>query len=291
MLMIFHDKFPEVVTHLIRMFDHSGKWVHPHRWQGVDVQKRPEALMRELVNVTIGFYLQGNMNLDYWQSEVKPNLPWADDHFEERVSGAPLNPGTQWKHWPWANSADNFREAGQFNHTYMERFWPKYAGILTGELNTVEDFHSRLNNLDESNEGGIDELRGIRHSYGDLEDVVKLLIKDPFTRQAYLPIFFPEDTGVGDGGRKPCTLGYQFIRRENEMHLYYPMRSCDFVRHFRDDVYLAIRLVLWVLHQLHVRSPWAWRNVLPGQFIMHMTSLHMFVNDWHRLTQHHGEKV
>ena len=43
-------------------------------------------------------------------------------------------------------------------------------------------------------------------------------VKEPHTRQAWIPLFFPEDTGVGDGGRKPCTLGYQIIVREGNAH-------------------------------------------------------------------------
>jgi hypothetical protein len=111
--------------------------------------------------------------------------------------------------------------------------------------------------------------------------------RDPLTRQAYLPIFFPEDTGVGDGGRKPCTLGYQFIVRDDKLHIYYPMRSCDLLRHFRDDCYLTVRLAIWVLEQLRFslleadkESKAFWANVQLGSLAMHMTSLHCFIGDY-----------
>jgi thymidylate synthase len=125
---------------------------------------------------------------------------------------------------------------------------------------------------------------GIRYSYGDLGDVVDLLHLEPMTRQAYIPLFFPEDTGVGDGGRKPCTLGYQFIMRHEMLHIYYPLRSCDFANHFADDVYLAVRLLLWILNQLRQRDE-RWTTVAPGTLTIHATSLHMFINDYHQMVK------
>lgn len=241
-----------------------GKPVHTATWQGIDISKRPEAKMYELLNVSLHVELRGIGNLEHWRQEIRPNLPWADEHFEERVSGKPLNPPPSWVRWPYAHSASNFREAQKFNHTYPERFWPKFAGI-------PEDL------------GPHDPDRGphygIRWQYGDLGDVVKLLAKDPLTRQAYLPMFFPEDTGIGDGGRKPCTLGYQFIMRDGYLHCFYPMRSTDILRHLRDDIYLAVRLLLWVQNRLVDEDVVTWGNVKPGSLSMHMTSLHCFTND------------
>jgi hypothetical protein len=57
------------------------------------------------------------------------------------------------------------------------------------------------------------------------------------------------------------------------------MRSCDFIRHFRDDVYLTIRLLLWVLDRLREVDNENWKDVSPGTFRMHITSLHMFKQD------------
>ena len=240
-----------------------GYPVHTARWQGIDISKRPEAEMCELLMATVSTDLRGIETLKHWQIECQPNLPWADEHFAERVSGQPLNPPPSWVRWPWSNAADKSRvvDGGKFNHTYPERYWPKFAGDEDAGLH-----------------------RGIRWEYGDLNDVIYLLMKEPDTRQAYLPIFFPEDTGVGDGGRKPCTLGYQFIVRDQRLHCYYPMRSCDLMRHYRDDVYLTVRLMLWVLDQCRRQSdiqpgPNVWDNIKPGTLTMHMTSLHCFVND------------
>lgn len=60
----------------------------------------------------------------------------------------------------------------------------------------------------------------------------------------------------------------------------YYLRSCDFVRHFRDDVYLSIRLLLWVLEQCRLANPeMGWEDIKPGTFTMHITSLHCFETD------------
>ena len=187
-------------------------------------------------------------NLDRLRGAIKPNLPWADDHFKERVSGWPLNPGETWKNWPWALAADKHRTEGEcFSHTYMERFWAAKT-----------DGH------------------GIRYPYGDLGSLVELLRREPNTRQAYLPVFFPEDTGAIHGGRIPCTLGYHFIQRGGYLHMSYYIRSCDLYRHFRDDVYLAAKLLLWVRDQVNP-------NWTPGWLRMDIGSLHCFVNDYWRL--------
>lgn len=267
-MMINSPTFNALMQTLEYQFEVNAKKVHTQRWQGVDVSKKPDMATRELLNISMSVSLPDIEDLNHYREDIKPNLPWADDHFEERVCGMPLNPGKTWKSWPWSLSADKFRKLGNdpyvqtqepiFNHTYMERYWPRHARQLPNQ----------------------ERRQGIGWGYGDLSDLILLLAAEPDTRQAYIPIFFPEDTGIGDGGRKPCTLGYQFILRDNRLHVYYPMRSCDIVRHLRDDIYLTVRLLLWVLNKCRLLNPQAWRYVTPGTYTMHCTSLHMFENDW-----------
>lgn len=241
----------------------NAKPTHSATWQSIDISKRPEAEMYELRDVFFRSSMP-NESLTYYQDAIKPNLPWADQHFTlERVSGKPINPGVTWKDWPYANSAGNFLEpSGIFSHTYAERYWPRQAGFHEEQSDVVH--------------------RGIRYEYGDLNDVLNLLKKDPLTRQAYLPIWFPEDTGVAHGKRVPCTLGYHFMMRDEQLHVFYPIRSCDFVRHFRDDLYLTVRLVLWMLQALRLESDF-WNDITPGTFTFWAGSLHCFVNDWRQL--------
>lgn len=258
----------------------SAPQVKTERWQGLDVKDNPAATSYELRNVCFEVPLSGVEDLAHWRADTAANIPWADDHFLERVGGEPLNPGVQWKSWPWATSADRHRNGDSiFNHTYMERLWPKWARkTVGGELPITYGTRKLPPRL-----SGITSHLGITSTYGDLQDLVELLVKEPFTRQAWIPLFFPEDTGWGDGGRKPCTLGYQImIRMEGETpfaHIWYPLRSVDLIRHFPDDCYLAVRLLIWVLQECRARDPKFWNGVAVGSYAMHMTSLHIFEND------------
>ena len=250
--------------------------VRAPRWQGIDVSTKPEMAMREIFGHSLVVPLRAEERLDYWREDIGPNLPWADEHFEERVGGQPLNPGNSWRNWPWGNSADKFRtQGGKFDHTYMERFWPKYAEETT--LRSFTEYHDKTG----ARIGEFHEPRyGIRFEYGDLNDLVNHLSDDPLSRQAYLPIWFPEDGTCK--GRRPCSLGYHFLMRHDHLHLTYHIRSCDLVRHWADDCYLAVRLQLWLLDRLRERNP-NWKLVKPGLYTMHIASLHCFVNDWRKL--------
>lgn len=267
--LFFKDAF-DVLT---KQFVREAQEVHTDTWQGVNISKRPEARMMELLNVSFCVNV-GNRTRQVLAAATQCNMPWAEDHFRERVCGSPINPGVEWKNWPHALNAEKFLAGGKFNHNYMERYWPRYAGHQY-PTRTAQEY---LDNTDERPAN-----RGIYHDYGDLNDVVSLIGRDPLTRQAYLPVFFPEDTGAVHGDRLPCTLGYHFIVRNDQLHCVYYLRSCDFVRHFRDDVYLSVRLQQWVLEKLRERFGERWLNVTPGSFTMHITSLHCFVNDFQRL--------
>lgn len=250
----------------------TTKPFHRGNWQGLDISNKPEMAVHELRHVSIAVDLRGFTDLEWYRDQLSPNTPWADNHFEERVCGAPINPGVEWAHWPWGQSADKFREKGGiFNHNYMERFWPRYAGRVDMPTRTSAEFYSLLGDHPV-------ERRGIRERYGDLSDVITKLVREPTTRQAILPIYFPEDTAVIEG-RQPCTMYYHFVMDDNKrMDLVYPMRSCDFIRHWADDVYMAIRLLLWVISEAR-RGNHYFLDVRPGQFVMHIANLHMFRND------------
>lgn len=256
----------------IKVLFKTAPLIDVERWQGV---KAAQAT-KELRNVLFEIPLKGVEDLSHWKRNIEPNLPWADDHFIERVCGEPLNPGKTWLTWPYANSASKFRkENEQFNHSYCERYWPRYARRTEeGKLPTSYGEQVRKFPLKDPR-----PKYGISHFYGDLQDVVELLSREPLTRQAYLPIFFPEDTGVGDGGRKPCTLGYHFMVRENQLHICYYMRSCDFIRHYKDDCYLTVRLLLWVIEQCRKMKPETWNKIIPGTYFMQISSLHIFASD------------
>lgn len=221
-------------------------------WQAIrgDI---PQGKTIEIEDVTLT--LEIPETVEELQDEVNPNLPWAEEHFQERVSGIPYNPPPSHVRWPFAQAGNAVHISDEkFSHTYPERFWPKFAGV-NGQ------WHSNF---------------GLRYPYGDLEDVVQLLKRNPYTRQAYLPVWFPEDTGAVDGQRVPCTLGYHFLVREGKLKIVYYIRSCDFFRHFNDDVYMACRLGQWMATAL---------NVEVGRLVMHISSMHIFSVERERVAE------
>lgn len=275
-----HRNFKHVMTAVEQLF-RLAPVVRTNTWQGVNISAKPEMATREVEDVILGFPITSE-DLQHHREMIEPNLPWADNHFEQdRVSGEPLNPGNTWQSWPWGNSASNFRDDnGQFNHSYAERYWPKWAG---------QSDRGEIYFRNENERGPLfawanhhTQNEGIRYRYGDLKDLIDLLVRDPSTRAAYLPVWFPEDTGIVHMGRVPCTIGYLFRMRNNKLSVFYQIRSCDFTRHFRDDVYLTVRLLLWILDECRKLDP-NWAKVTPGNFTMHVGSFHMFVNDWNKM--------
>ena len=218
--------------------------------------------MHEIFNVVFAYNLPNDPTELARQTGAR--LPWAEDHFLERVGGKPLNPSPSEAWWPFAKKKDGTNtehksEGEAFSHTYPERIWPKHANDQSASQNTH---------------------RGIRFEYGDLNDVVEQLRRQPNTRQAYLPIWFPEDTGAVHGKRVPCTLGYHFSIREGVVNVSYFMRSTDLLRHFQDDVYLAGRLAHWVRDRLNEGSTdWSANQLGVGELIFHTANMHIFEGD------------
>jgi hypothetical protein len=272
----YYRNFEHVFDESKNLLRTKGKLVDVGRWQGIDVKDNPQMVTHELFDWH--FTCQIPASLEELVSQTKPNLPWADEHFEERVGGIPSNPGEAYKNWPFfkrQKSNDRHRDdEGKHSHTYQERIWTP-------------------------------PLEGIRYEYGNLGDVIDLLEREPLTRQAFLPLWFPEDTGVKHKGRVPCTLGYHFMVRNGELHIFYPIRACDYFRHFRDDVYMASRMALWILGELKEREIFKnrymkgeefkgqhitgddhfWDNIKIGKLRMHIYSLHVFAGEVHLLNK------
>lgn len=255
-------------------------------WQGTDSFKDLNMLVMRDVN----FYLDCNQLFDKLIKNIKPNMEWCHVHFNERIGGNPLNPGESYKLWPYANlkEGDEFLKENLFDHTYMERFWPKFAGNVLGLKSDNENwnegtkeyfFTDKPKPLDGTHPSNI----GIRFKYGDLNDVIKQLADNPLTRQAYLPIFFPEDTGSVGNLRVPCTLGYLFEIEENKINITYYIRSCDVYRHLRNDIYLAYLLLGYVNSELHkLRDNQLYEL---GMLNMKIANLHLFENDTYPLVK------
>lgn len=221
----------------------EGKVVDTSMWQAMINQFS----MYEIMDYKLRAPIPATM--EQLAEETGADLPWAEEHFQERVCGNPLNPAPSFIRWPYYRDDNKWRPGGIFPHTYPERMWTP-------------------------------GLEGIRYRYGNLQDVVSLLYKHPDTRQAYLPLWFPEDTGAHHGERVPCTLGYYFILRDGKLNMFYPIRSCDFRRHFHNDVYMAGRLLQWMLEVLRgmdiENEQTFWSGIKPGTLFMDIWNLHIF---------------
>lgn len=238
--------------------------IHRGTWQTMNVAGSDLHITRELINYNL-FYTVPEL-WDQLVDEVQPDMPWAAEHFAERVGGQPLNPPPSHVNWPYHGSdkARHLEDGVKFSHTYPERFWPKYASNAMGRLFGTPN-------------------QGIRFEYGDLDGVIEQLTLNPYTRQAVLPIWFPEDTGATDR-RVPCTLAYHFMcDSDMRLHMWYYLRACDFIRHFHNDVFFAAALLQWVCAR--VTHPENIHNLIfkPGNLNMTISSLHVFEGDLARL--------
>jgi hypothetical protein len=247
-----------VIADAVSNLRQFGEPVDAGHWQGYETQGKPDLITTEIINLCLTAPIP-ELPRDL-ERQCKPSIPWAEREFLERVGGVPHNPHHSLKAWPWWHEqTEATMYEGIFSHTYSERFWPNDVG-----------------------EDPVGKLKGLRYRYGDLADVLNLLQRHPHTRQATFPIFFPEDTGATHGGRIPCTLHYHFLMRNNRLNLWYPIRSCDAVRHFRDDVYMAGRLCQWVIEQLRKNGE-PWDEVTPGHLFFTAYSFHVHMGDLHLL--------
>src|SRR5436190_24325597 len=90
-----------------------GQVVDVGEWQSLRGRGTPQEKTIELLNVSLQYEVpERGVGLEE-QGKYFVNLPWAEDHFQERVSGEPLNPGEQYKNWPWyRGNVEDHRRGG-----------------------------------------------------------------------------------------------------------------------------------------------------------------------------------
>lgn len=244
-----------IETLRITLLNH-GRILENPKWQGISTGHN----MYEVESLF--FKARMPATIQELENQTLADLPWAENHFRERISGNPANPGYEYKNWPYYRkdqddnrfrSTSNSERADLFSHTYMERFWPSRSNLGYGQ---------------------------VKFRVGDYNDIVDQLIKDRNTRQAYLSIWHPEDQSNDEDRRKPCSLGYYFSIRENKLNLTYHIRSVDFFRHLRNDIYMAVRLAQDVCNSV---TEWIDNEVEPGILSMWIGNLHCFDNEKFRL--------
>lgn len=110
-----------------------------------------------------------------------------------------------------------------------------------------------------------------------LEYVIEELELHPETRQAVVHINFASDARRLGKKRVPCSMFYQFMKRDGKLDIIYVMRSSDFSTHFQNDIWLADELRRYVAKRVGLEV---------GKFIMFISSLHIYQKDWEELNNY-----
>lgn len=99
--------------------------------------------------------------------------------------------------------------------------------------------------------------------------VVEILKKDPDSRRAVVPIYGKEDAGL-DSKDIPCTIGFQFLIRNNKLDMIVNMRSNDIFLGFPYDTF---NFTMW---QEYVACK---LNIKIGTYTHIANSLHFYEKD------------
>jgi hypothetical protein len=137
--------------------------------------------------------------------------------------------------------------------------------------------------------GGEFDYRYGERLIGAHDAVISALMKDPYTRRAYWPMFSPLDsTRAASDVRIPCSLGWAYAIRPvegigNFLQVTYLQRSCDFARYWASDVWFTLRLQkslqLQLDHFFKTNPTESIHNVEVGDFTHIVLSLHQFFNE------------
>lgn len=230
----------EMVEEVKRDLAEMGIVVRPATMQDKYVKGNPDYETKELQN-----YSYCLLNA---KSQDIPGVtqPWADAEFEERVTD------------PWERDWEGKRilfQAPEFINPgeawrLREEVWSEY--MHDGKL--AYTYNELLWNNDQ------------------LTKIMNRLKEDPDSRQLWISLWNPDKDPdfLGGVSRVPCSLGYGLQVRDGKLNLHYVMRSCDFVTHFRNDVYLAIKFLEWVAEKT---------GYPVGDFTHTMFSCHVYNKD------------
>ena len=230
----------EMVEEVKRDLAEMGIVVRPATMQDKYVKGNPDYETKELQN-----YSYCLLNA---RSQDIPGVtqPWADAEFKERVTDP-------WER-DWEGKRILFQDPEFINPgeawKLREEVWSEY--MHDGKL--AYTYNELLWNNDQTMK------------------VINRLKEDPDSRQLWISLWNPDKDPdfLGGVSRVPCSLGYGLQVRDGKLNLHYVMRSCDFVTHFRNDVYLAIKFLEWVAEKT---------GYPVGDFTHTMFSCHVYNKD------------
>lgn len=152
-----------------------------------------------------------------------------------------INPGRSWEHRRsmWAQYRD---PKGRFQYTYHQRMFGQWPSVLQLLMSRPDTRHAIIHFFD-----GIRDIGSEQYSVPGSDAM-----------------------NVAGQARVPCSMYYQFLRRGDQLHMIYSMRSCDFINHFSIDLCMALAIQQWVAQMIGSK---------PGLFTMNIGSLHAFRKD------------
>jgi thymidylate synthase len=109
-------------------------------------------------------------------------------------------------------------------------------------------------------------MRRWRGRVDQLDQVRRVLTRDPDSRQAVIQLFDPEQDTRGHRD-VPCTLNYRFFLRGGRLHMHTTMRSQDLWLGFPYDIFAAT-----ILQELLA----GWLGVELGEYHHFVDSLHLY---------------
>lgn len=102
---------------------------------------------------------------------------------------------------------------------------------------------------------------------------IAALKEDKHSRQALMEIFRPEDLAAfGGNTRIPCSVFYQYLIRNDQLHCIYTMRSSDYFGHNPIDIWLAAESIKYMVEQLKDTYP----ELETGKLYFKAGSLHAY---------------
>lgn len=223
----------EAVEEIKRDLAEMGIEVKPKTMQDKIVEGLEEYETKELQNYCYCL-------LDAKSSEIPGVIqPWADAEFKERITD-PFNK---------ERTRANFINPGEA-WLLRKDVWQEY--IHDGKL--AYTYNELIWNNDQ------------------FTKIVNRLKADSDSRQLWINLWDVNNHPnlLGGVSRVPCSLGYGFQVREGKLNMTYVMRSCDFSTHFRNDVYLAIKLLEYVASLTGYEV---------GNFTHFIFSLHVYKKD------------
>lgn len=238
---VFENAY-ELMSEIRREVYEFGNIVKPKSMQNKNIEGDINYETKEILNYS--YCLQTLDKEEYLfngtQTDQEETKKWAIAEFNERLNPGRLNPGNAWLMRKEVWE-EFLNEDGRFDYTYSERMNADHA----------------------------------------LERVIDELDRNPDTRQGIIPMWEPmiDQERIGGIKRVPCSMYYQAILRDNQLHLIYNQRSADVVTHFGNDVWLAWHLKEFITQCLRSRNS---KNAgLRSGYLFHnIASLHSYRKDW-----------